>query len=598
MAALNLTRTHLVWTAFLLALLVRVVYAFQWQGTPYGAYPLLDADAYDQWAKALAAGDWLRPRAFYQSPLYPTLLGLVYAILGRDLLMVGLLNAALDAGTVALLTAFTAKHFGREAAIVTGLLSLLYRPMIFYVAPVMKEPLVLFLLTLFVVAAFRAWQENRKRDYALAGLLIGLCALTRGNILILAPALMALAIFKWRKAAGKGVLIFLGAACLAISPATIHNAIVSKDFVPINYADGFNLYIGHSPVANGTNAYPPEVSTDPVQEEINVAWIARQDSQADLKPSAVSRYWRERAINLILKDPWRELVLLRNKLEAFWNSAEKFDNYDLPFIAQNFDTLMSWPLVGFWIVSTLAAFAFVPALKEKNKTALFLLVMTGAYLASVLPFYVTDRYRLPVVLFLFPMAGAAVPYAKRLLAKGSKTPLIGACLVALFFAYLGLREDPTHTDLTAFDWGTLATIYANSNQPVEALKALESGLRTSEIEVGPQAYIHGSFAAEALNQNEKATELLAQAAKIFPQNGIVHYNIGRNLAARGALKEAQSSFEKALSLNPSYALNYYALALIHERFGQKSVASDYVRKGLAVDPADARLRDLAGQGVR
>jgi len=590
-----LSPTKLVWTVFFLALAVRIVFAVQWHGTPYGAYPLLDADAYDQWAKAIAAGGWLRQTAFYQSPLYPYLLGGVYALFGRDLMLVSVLNALLDAGTVALLTGFTFKQFGRAAAITTATLGIFYRPMIFYAAPVMKEPLALFLLALFVVFAFRAWQENKKRDYVLSGLFLGLGALARGNVLFLAPALLALSVITWRKKAVKGALLFSAVLGLAIAPATLHNAVVSKDFVPINYADGFNLYIGHSPIANGTNAYPPEVSTDPVQEEINVAWIARQATGQPLKPSGVSRYWRGRALEQILADPWREIILLKNKLEAFTNSAEKFDNYDMPFIARNFDTLLSWPLIGFWVLSTLAAFAFVPALKKKNRAALFLLVMAGAYLASVLPFYVTDRYRLPVVIFLLPMAGAAIPYAKQMIAGKEKRLLAAATLAALLFAFLGLREDPTHTDLTAFDWGTLTTIYANSEQPKKALDALAKGIAVDPVEVGPQGYIQGSFAAEALGQQQKATQLLDEALSHFPRNGIVHYNIGRALAARGKLKEAQKSFEKAMALNPSYTLNYYALALIFDRFGEGEKARVLIRQGLAVDPTDARLRALSSE---
>lgn len=573
--------------AFGLALAVRLLFVFQWQATPYANWPLLDADAYHEWAKIIASGELFRPRAFYQSPLYPYLLGFLYAVFGASALVAGLWGALLDALTVTLLTHFTFKHFGRTAAIATALLAIFFRPMIFYSAPVMKEPLVLFLLAALLPFAFSALHDNKRKAFALSGLLIGLGALTRGNLLLLAPALGLFALYKHRTTAIGHVVVLALTTALAIAPATLHNAYVSNDFVPINYADGFNLYIGHSPIANGTNAYPPEVSTDPVQEEFNTSYIAQQAMGHDLKPSEVSSYWRTRAVQEIKADPWRELSLLTNKIEAFWNSTDTFDNYDIPFIAKNFDTLLSWPLVGFGLISTLAAFAAWPALKQKNEAAQLLLVLLGVYFLSVMPFYVTDRYRLPVIIFLLPLAGAAFAYAPALF-KG-KTKPFAACGLALLFAFLSLKPNPTPRDLTAFDWGTLTAVYAGQERDEDALNALEKGLALAPTEVGPQAFLQAATSAKKLGQSERAAALLAQALQLYPENGTVHYNIGRDLAAEGKLPEAIKAFERALKLNPSYTLTYYALAVIHDKLGHYEQASSYAAQGLAIDPTNRWL---------
>ena len=47
-----------------------------------------DARGYDAWARRLAAGDWIGTDVFYQAPLYPYFLGVVYALAGHDLLAV------------------------------------------------------------------------------------------------------------------------------------------------------------------------------------------------------------------------------------------------------------------------------------------------------------------------------------------------------------------------------------------------------------------------------------------------------------------------------------------------------------------------------
>ncbi len=594
-AALSFIDRYLLWLAFGLALIIRLVFVIQWHDLPYGAFPILDADAYDKAAQAIASGDLLRPRAFYQSPLYSYLLGFFYALFGRSFFLVSLLGAFLDAGTVAVLTLFTRRAFGLPAAGLTALLAALYRPMIFYSAPPMKEPLALFLLSLFMLFGLKALEENKRKNAALAGLFLGLGTLARSNALLLAPMFIFLAFAKRKKKSFPNIGIFILMLFLAIAPATIHNAIVSGDFVLTSYAGGFNLYIGHNPSANGVNAYPPEVSTDPMQEELNAFWIAQQTTGHDIKPSEISAFWRKKAVAYILANPWQEIVLLKNKIEAFFNGGERFDNYDPNFIAAHFGTLLAWPLPGFALVCSLAAFAFVPALARKDPAALFLLTMLIAYFLSVLPFYVTDRYRLPAVLFLFPMAGATIPAAQKIIASKNKKLFGGALAAFVLFAFLGFRPDPFQRNLDAYHWGTLTAAYSQLGQNEKVFEAFNKGLALPEGSVGSQAYIHAAYASERQGNEKGALRLLEQALTLFPQDATVPYNMGRLHAGKGELQEAQKDFETALRLDPSYVLTHYALAMIHEHRGNLEFARIFVSQGLAIDPGNAYLREIAAR---
>ena len=54
-----------------------------------GNYPLfdvlpLDSESYDRWAQAIAHGQWMRGRPFYQAPLYAYFLGMLHAFTGGD----------------------------------------------------------------------------------------------------------------------------------------------------------------------------------------------------------------------------------------------------------------------------------------------------------------------------------------------------------------------------------------------------------------------------------------------------------------------------------------------------------------------------------
>src|SRR4030095_12505129 len=78
---------------FVLALAVRLIHVWQIRNAPFFSVLMGDSRAYDEWAQQIALGDWLGRDVFYQAPLYPYFLGTLYAIAGRDLLLVRLAQA-------------------------------------------------------------------------------------------------------------------------------------------------------------------------------------------------------------------------------------------------------------------------------------------------------------------------------------------------------------------------------------------------------------------------------------------------------------------------------------------------------------------------
>ena len=70
-------------TVFLLALIARISSLPAALASPTLARPILDAASYDAWGQRLAAGDWLGEGVFFQDPLYPDLLGPIYALVGH-----------------------------------------------------------------------------------------------------------------------------------------------------------------------------------------------------------------------------------------------------------------------------------------------------------------------------------------------------------------------------------------------------------------------------------------------------------------------------------------------------------------------------------
>ena len=65
---------------FALAWLLRFLYVLDLRASPLVEAPMLDELYYVQWATALAGGDWIGTEAFFRGPLYPYLLGVVFAL--------------------------------------------------------------------------------------------------------------------------------------------------------------------------------------------------------------------------------------------------------------------------------------------------------------------------------------------------------------------------------------------------------------------------------------------------------------------------------------------------------------------------------------
>jgi predicted membrane-bound mannosyltransferase len=133
------------------ALVLRLVYLFELGGTPLASVLIGDGQQYDAWAQRIAAGDWLGSGVFYQAPLYPYLLGVVFAVAGHSLLAVRLVQAVLGAVSCALLGVAGRRFVGARAGLVAGAMLALYPPAIFFDGLIQKSSLDLFLVVSLLV---------------------------------------------------------------------------------------------------------------------------------------------------------------------------------------------------------------------------------------------------------------------------------------------------------------------------------------------------------------------------------------------------------------------------------------------------------------
>ena len=177
---------------FLVAIAVRVAHIWAFRDTPLFDVLLGDAGAYDAWGQRLAGGDWVGTDVFYQAPLYPYFLGALYATVGRDLLIVRIVQALIGSASAVLLAAAAARLFSRRVAWVTGLGLALYAPAIFFDTLLQKTVLDVFFVCLALWISSRVMAgPGRPALWAGLGATLGALSLTRENALALVVVALA-----------------------------------------------------------------------------------------------------------------------------------------------------------------------------------------------------------------------------------------------------------------------------------------------------------------------------------------------------------------------------------------------------------------------
>ncbi len=609
---------------FVVALAVRLVHLFQMRGSPYFTTLLGDARGYDEWARRLAGGDWIGADVFYQAPLYPYFLGVVYAVTGADPANARLVQAALGSLSAVLLAVAATRLFGRRAGLLAGLGLALYAPAIFFDSLLQKSVLDIFFVsvTLTALAALLTGGHDRRRWWMVLGLAAGALALTRENALVLAVVLAAWIWFAApapRRGRAQALAVFAGAVALVLAPVAARNFAVSGEVYLTTSQFGPNFYIGNNAGADGSYQPLRFGRGSPEFEQADATALAERASGRTLTPAEVSSYWSGRAIAFITGQPDAWLALMARKAALLVNASEAIDTESQESYAE-----WSWPLAllgSFMHFGVLVPLAFVGTIVTWHDRRRLLVVhaMTLALAASTVAFYVFARYRYPLVPLLMLVAAAGVAALPRWLAARPRTQVIG--LAAGTLAVAGLCHLPllsatrsraiTETNLgTAFyEAGRLDDAMARYRRAIEiqpdyvpafnnlgvvlraagrtddALGAYRQGLALRDDY--PDLHYNLANALLALDRPDEAADHLRQAAAGTPDSAGVHNNLGTALAARGQFREAAVEFERAVLLEPGSARAHRNLGNALAELGRDGEAFAHLTSATTLAPGDA-----------
>jgi len=443
-------------------LLVVFLIALAFRLTPIVVTPDLpisldDMFQYDMLARSIAAGNGFRwygeedldlimryidmevpddydPRGVktsFRAPGYPTFLALVYALcgVGEQRFICARIAQAILGSTLVPLVWLLGQQIGftRRTRNLAAIIVAVFPLLIAYPLALATENLFVPLLLLALVLLLRASQKQRIGDYALAGLAMGVAALTRSVVAAFLP--LAVVWLWWvapeRRSLLRNVAALAATFLLVTIPWAVRNTIVHQQPMWVESALGYDLYVGYHPESTGTFQYGISLDLLPMLDD------------GERHDRGMEAFWR-----FVRQDPARVPYLMIRKAGYLWSLDRRALTYfygngllgPLPvWSVVLIYTLACGPLV---VLAPLGAIGLAGGRFNRRKMLIVLLMVyyTGIHMMIL----AEPRFHvplLPVVVLLAAFALVERPWRE----SASWQQALALTLIGLLFLNWGLE---------------------------------------------------------------------------------------------------------------------------------------------------------------
>lgn len=545
--------------------------------------PIIDSHTYDDLARAAAAGEGMGPESVWQPLFYPYFLAAVYRGFGRDLILIRIIQILAGMGTLCLTFLLGKELFSPAVGAIAAGVVAFSGPLIFYegemLTGVWEVFWFLFSLFCFVRLDLRIRRMPEAKAKALGyergggprlkpwatwvgmGVICGVGVVIRPTVLTFYLLAALWLLFNqvtvgrrgWARAIASGLGFVLGLA-LILGPVVIRNHRVTGYPILMPTSGGLNFYIGNNPRAAET------IVTRPGEGWRQLTVLSRE-AGIHHQPYG-SKFFYDQTFNYIRSRPFSFLLGLAEKTALFFHGREVPRNLDI-YLFRDYSRVI-WALV--WragnfafpmgILIPFALLGMLLCLRQWRK--LFLLYLfAGTYSFAIILFFVTSRYRLPLIPVFGLFAAAAAARLYRLF-RDRRFSLLVPALAAL------------------------ALLFYFSNRP----------LAIPEDRVDFQSELEMSLGSVHLREGDRelAEERLLRALETNPKNSEAHYLLGTLLFAAGRFEEAEVSFREAVRLHPEHSRAHQGLGEIYGRRGDRDRAREHWEAAARYDSGNPEIR--------
>jgi 4-amino-4-deoxy-L-arabinose transferase-like glycosyltransferase len=419
MYSIKLSNHRLLMGIIILAVTLRLGYVLFFSHTLS-----LQTSGYDAYATNLVAGNGytrfadLHPDSDLP-PLYSFFLAAIYVTLGRDAIVVAVVQILFDVITLLAIYAIGYRIGGRPVGILATAFTGFYPYLVFQNLTVNDTGLFIMLLSVSIWALYEAMARCSWRLAAVSGTLLGAAALTKSLVVLLLPFSVLLL---WRtldrkKAWHLGFALLLAFAFLPglwmIRNARLHNALV---FISTN--DGSNLFQGNNPLA-----------ADLLLQGYDVQWTPFQLPRVPTGLTEIQEaaWYRVQALTYLREHMSDIPKLLIAKFIALW-SPEIRPYAVPPNVPLDGTPVLQYEQPAFQLARVIHVLYFAPLLLlallgfwrawvDRRPIAPLLFVFF-AVTVTYLIYHPSTRYRVPADPFLFILSGYAVTWLARAAKQG------------------------------------------------------------------------------------------------------------------------------------------------------------------------------------
>jgi Flp pilus assembly protein TadD/4-amino-4-deoxy-L-arabinose transferase-like glycosyltransferase len=620
-------RIPLLFIVLMLSLAVRLFYFFQLKDSAIFGFYAGDSIHFDKFAQKILAGDLIFKESIYLGQAYPFILSFIYLLFGHNIEAVVLCQVFLDVITTALIYFICLNLFGRRSiGLLASFIYSIYAPAVFYAGFMMDMTFSAFFFASFTLVTLIALEKKNLPLWSLSGAVLGALTLFRSPCLALIPAVI-LWLTVWRGADINKKVAYSTLFCLGILavvlPFSVRNYMIEKTLSPFAPNGGISFYIGNHAGASGMYETVEGISDSPVDQVKTSVRKAEAETGRKMTLSEASSHWFLKGADFIKRDPMQYMLILMKKISLFWNRVELASNENMEF-CKNYVPILKLPLLSFGIIAPFAIlgifFAFVKGTTPLRLAA----VISLTYMIAVTIFFVSARYRFPVMPLIIVIASYAVNEFF-ILAKGPEKRKLFPCVMGFVLAFLYVNKalpeayvsqnlyiNHNNLGVNYYEKGALDKAVGEYKKGIElnpeyaplynnlagAYHGMGDDGRSEaaylrSIELAPdfaQAHYGLANVYEKMGRYDKAVEHCKRAVELDADFIEAYNNLGYLYAASGRTDEAEKMFARAIKIDGKYAKAYNNLGILYAKDGRTKEASGLFEKALSLDPgyADAR----------
>lgn len=570
-----IARPWLIAAIVLLSLTVRVAHLASVYSTPAFSFHLnfVSSDMYlfDQWAQKIVAGDtlgrqtyhpivdWMLHTApaaqwtqwfgeapvFLKAPLYAYLVAVCRWRFGDPMLAMAILQMLASTTSAVLLFLITERLFAdRTAGVLAGLFFAIYAPAVHYDVVLLRGPWIVLVGLLVTWQLVRLQARPTARGAWGLGVTTGFALLINEGSLPL-PLLIVLLLAWWvgdmRQLLSLGGAFALGLVTV-LTPLVVRNVVVGVPPFSLAVTGSYALAMHDSADANPIFFRGPGRLFLPLMEQsggrfLKMAWLCIRsfDGVGDF-----FLFYLRRSTGLIAP-------------------FEVPDNFNFYYAVLK-NPLLGW-LPGYAVLFPIAAVGFVLAARKRRNTQP-LLPMALTLMASLMMTLPLSRYRLTLLVFLFPFAGAALAQLLRwgrqrrfliLDASVAAMVLVSAATTLLQRHVVFRSRDPAGEMYRNTEFIIAAITYERAGQLREAGREVSqlaqsnpsAVLRKDALLLAGQYYARAGDAAEARASLERLSAIAPRDARVQLTIGDVYLDRLHDQAS------ALTAYRQAEALRPS-----------------------------------------------